>query len=274
MNIRCSKWWPKGFSIGSVALGVCFGLAFTVLLSQATEEWRVYGNDILPRYGSGSVLDTGDYFKLFVWILISGLPIVAIVHSARKKRLAWLALPLLLPAFWFCRWAVIDSRLKDCIQSCANHSMWWTPIEFDYSEPLPASTEFADLLAAFSNGRPRLNGARCPGYRRADTKTGVVFVGGGLQLDQLSGHTVLLAFCSVISHPPPRDIQRAVVWLPGTGKPEDGNILKESGDTSHIVALLEQALAQASSGKVPYSDEAQGLLRNELKARKQELGEE
>lgn len=168
---------------------------------------------------------------------------------------------------------IINQRLKDSIISCGNHSAFWPPVEFDANKALPASIEFSDFLVAtdsYSEPLDRLLASkRCPGFRRAGTQTGVVFVGGGVRLASLQNAEVLIAFCSWQSHPIPHDHQHCLVWQPSEGKGTNwGTFHRECSNATNMIARIETALKQADEGIVPYSDKARRLLAHELEQRK------
>lgn len=132
------------------------------------------------------------------------------------------------------------------------------------TRPLPSSTEFADALAFYWEGEScsrNLHSATCPGYRLAGTKTGVVFVGGGLKLASLNGGQVLLAFCDWRCHPVPHDHLHAQVW--------DGEHLqRECMHNKDIILAIERTLKVAETGEVPYSPAAVAEMRQQLDRRK------
>lgn len=258
-----------GFRIG---IGFLVGIGFTTVLYRWTEPWRVYSNDVLPNLNYLRVGETGETFKVLAWILGSGGFFTWIAGPAVRNKYLWLTLLAYLPAFSLCRMAVLDSRQKDAIASCANHShTWWHPIEYDASNPLPASTDFTDLINVFAEERDDWSSAYCPGYKWTGTKTGVTYVGGGIQLNRIKPQSVLIAFCNAGSHLPPRDTQRLLFWVPSSDG--NGNFIRESCDTKQAIELINRALKQAETGEVPYSPEANALLRSALKARQRIFGD-
>lgn len=211
-----------------------------------------------------------SWWIVAAWIVSPFLFFQIIAWFARRWRLAWFLLLLYLPAFVVARRTIIDSRYKNSVVSCANHSgIYWSFYNHDSSQRLPDSTEFQDLLTAFWGTQWKLYGARCPGYRLAGSKTGVIYVGGGLHLDSLREHQVLVAFCSSLSHPPPYDHQHCSTWKWSSDNDKYPGVFgRECTDTTGMVQKIEFALKQAASGQVPYSSAAQDLLRSELAARK------
>lgn len=249
------------------------GLLFYVALYLNTEPWRVYGNDVIP------LLSCMDEMRCWLmaacWIVPASLFFLFVASIGRHWRVAWLIALLYLPAFTASRAVVIEERFRISPSSCANHSgVWWKPINDDYDDcrRLPESTEFLDLLKAFWGDQLELNFARCPGYRLAGSQTGVVFVGGGLLPDSLRDQTLLIAFCSAACHPPPHDHQHCILWSWGevNGKP-GGIFYRECTDAAGMIQKIEQALQQAASGLVPYSPDAQALLRAEQAVREEAL---
>ncbi len=254
----------NGFVMGKrrtvllVVVGVLVASAYGLLLYAVTEPWRVYGNDYLP----------------FFWAIPAflGTAAVAIVSIRwpRWRPLVVLVV-LLVPLFFISRQQIINRRLTDCVTSCGNHSAFWGSWEFDGDTPLPSSTEFAEFLVTSHKDEPLppLHGMRCPGYKRAGTRTGVVFVGGGLRLASLADKEVLVAFCSWKCHPVPYDHQHCLVWewgdVNGTYR---GIFARHCSETKDMIGRIQRALEQANQGLVPYSREACTLLRDELQKRK------
>jgi len=237
-----------------VLLPVCYG----VLLYAATEPWRVYGNDYRP----------------FFWTIPAFLVAASIAIVGIRFRRAWFLVLLLVPLFLVSRQQIINQHLKLSIMSCGNRSAFWPPVEFDGNEALPASIEFTDFLVAtdyYSAPMDRLlPSKRCPGFKRAGTQSGVVFVGGGLRLASLQDAEVLIAFCSWQSHPIPYDHQHCLVWWPSGGSGTNwGSFHRECSNATNMIARIEAALRQADEGVVPYSNEARRLLAYELQERKQ-----
>ncbi len=232
---------------GVVVVSACFG----ALLYAVTEPWRVYGNDYRP----------------FFWTLTVLPATVAIAMAGLRWPRMRLLVILLVPLFVVLRQQIINQRLQDSVTSCGNHSSFWGSFSFDGMSPLPSSTEFADFLLAVhqDEGVDPLRGRRCPGYKRAGTKTGVVFVAGGLRLAALPGEDVLLAFCSWKCHSIPYDHQHCLVW-------EGGVFRRQCSETRDMIGRLERALRQAEQGIVPYSKEACALLTHELQSRKALVG--
>lgn len=222
-----------------------------------TEPWRVYGNDYRPWF----------------WTIPAFVVAVGAATAALRFPRAWLLVLLLAPLFLASRQQIINQRLKDSIISCGNHSAFWPPVQFDVNKALPASIEFFDFLVttdSYSEPLDRLLASkRCPGFRRAGTQTGVVFVGGGLRLASLQNSEVLIAFCSWQSHPISHDHQHCLVWQPSEGNGTNwGAFNRECSNATNIIARIEAALKQADGGIVPYSKDARRLLAHELELRK------
>jgi len=238
-------------SIVGVFVPICYGL----LLYAVTEPWRVYSNDYRP----------------FLWAIPALLGAVGIAVVALRRPRVWPLVVLLVPLFLVSKQQVINQRLRDSIVSCGNHSSFWGAHDFDGNAPLPSSAEFAEFLLASHKDEPvdPLQGRRCPGYKRAGTKTGVVFVGGGLRLASLPEEEVLVAFCSWKCHPIPHDHQHCLVWERAevNGTPA-GVFTRHCSETKDMTARIERALKQAHQGGVPYSREACALLAEELQKRK------
>lgn len=244
-------------SILSTVIGVVFPPCYGALLDAATEPWRVYGNDYRPWF----------------WTLPAFLVAASIAIAAVRFPRAWFLILLLGPLFLVSRQQIVNRRLQDSIVSCGNHSAFWRPVEFDAKAVLPASPEFADFLVATDYYRlpidRSLPGKRCPGFKRAGTQTGVVFVGGGLHLANIQDAEVLIAFCSWQSHPMPYDHQHCLSWqssaVNGTSP---GRFDRECSNATNMIARIEKALEQAGGGAVLYSSEARRLLAYELEQRK------
>jgi hypothetical protein len=240
--------WPARVLRVIIAATIC--AASLAGLHFSTRNYKVFSNDfpLVLQVVAGAVI-----LALCLLITFAGL---------RKLRTYGLLLALFL-ALLFCRHQMISIRLSLCTASCANHSgVWWQHTDnYDFAKPLPASTEFHDLLKAFWGDNLVLSMARCPGYRRTGTATGVVFVGGGLRLSSLPDKKVLIAFCSWKSHPPPYDHQHCLLW--------NGDVDRECTRTWNTIELIEKAIAQAKSGEVPYSPEAVQILQYELDQRRQ-----
>ena len=232
---------------GVVLVSACF----STLLYAATEPWRVYGNDYRP----------------FFWTLPVFLTTAAIAIVGLRWPGIWPLVVLLVPFFVVLRQQIINQRLQDSVTSCGNHSSFWGSHFFDGNSPLPSSTEFAEFLVALHKDErvDPLQGRRCPGYKRVGTKTGVVFVGGGLHLASFPAEEVLLAFCSWKCHSIPYDHQHCLVW-------EGGSLRRQCSETRDMIGRIEKALRQAEQGIVPYSKEACALLTHELQRRKALVG--
>lgn len=245
-------------AIAGLLLTACYGL----LLYAISEPWRVYGNDYRPLF----------------WTIPAFVVAAIVAFVAVRFRRAWFLVLLLVPLFLVSRQQIINRRLKDSVISCGNHFAFWVPIEFDKNAPLPASIEFADFLVATDYSGVStdqvLRGKQCPGFRRVGTKTGVVFVGGGLRLASVYDAAVLIAFCSWQSHPTPHDHQHCLLWQPGTtvNGIHSGAFDRDCSNTTNMIARIETALKQADEGVVPYSSEARRLLAHELQQRKRLKG--
>lgn len=99
----------------------------------------------------------------------------------------------------------------------------------------------------------------CPGRAvSTEPETGYIYVGGGLPTKVAVEAKALLLFCAAGSHPR-EHAQHAILAGPW---PE----VRECSP-AEIVRLIEQALEQARSGTLPYSEEAVALLKKELEAR-------
>lgn len=242
---------------------------FYAALYFSTERYRVYSNDWLPMWDWWNFVEPMTVMKLVGGFgLVAGFSFVILRAAVNERWLLGLFL-LLLPIFAVSRAGLIKQRHIDRTASCANHSgvWWWVPEPgHKLTRPLPASTEFADALAFYWEGEQRssnFHSATCPGYRLTGTKTGVVFVGGGLTLAEVKGAPVLLAFCDWRCHPVPHDHLHAQVW--------DGEHLRrECMHNKDIIPAIERALKAAESGDVPYSPAAVAEMRKQL-ARRQAM---
>lgn len=255
---------PRHFLLGGAAASI-----FYVALYLSAEPWRVFSNDVLPRISLSMLSDLWFWLMTAAWLLPTFLLFTFIAFLGHRRSFAWCLLLLAVPAFMVSRGLIIDWRYRQSITSCANHSgVWWSSYDYDSSKPLPASTEFHDLLRAFWGDQLRLNGARCPGYRLAGSQTGVIFVGGSLHLDSLRRQRVLIAFCSSVSHPPPHDHQHCLIWEWASVNDDfRGVFRRECTDAADMIQRIETALHQAASGQVKYSSQAQTLLHSELAGR-------
>lgn len=246
---------------------VAVAVVFYAALYLSTERYRVYANDWLPTLDWWNFVEPMTLLKLVGGFgLVAGFSFVVLRAAVKERWLLGLFL-LLLPIFAVSRVGIINQRHIDRTASCANHSgvWWWVPEPGNkLTRPLPASTEFADALAFYWEGEQRssnLHSATCPGYRLTGTKTGAVFIGGGLTLANVKGGQVLLAFCDWRCHPVPHDHLHAQVW--------DGEHLRrECMHNKDIIPAIERALKAAESGDVPYSPEAVAEMREQLARRK------
>jgi len=249
--------WPRRLVVaGLLTAGIAVGLHVS------TRSYVVYSNDF-PMV-----------VQVPVFLAVFGCCLVVVAIGLRRVW-TWLLLALLVAGIIICRSQMIRIRLQNCTASCANHSgVWWQYFDHDASQALPDSTDFYDFLSMLHGDRLHLGAARCPGYRRAGNRTGVVFVGGGLHLDSLRDHEVLIAFCSWQSHPPPYDHQHCLLWHWGqVNDRSQGMFDRECTDTADMTKRIQKALAQASAGDVPYSPDAVEILKHEL-AKRQELAKE
>jgi hypothetical protein len=226
----------------------------------------------------------GNDFPILLQVVVAIPVLVLCIYITclawHRFRTCFLLL-VLVGAFFLYRHLMIKVRLENCTASCANHSSFWAPSLYNYAdEPLPLTSEFATFLeTVHRDEQPRpynlgfLTGRRCPGYRRTGTKTGVVFVGGGLLPNSLPKVDTLIAFCEWECHPPPYDHQHCLIWEWRTVNGEySGSFYRQCvGDTMQMIELLEVALQQGKNGTVPYTQEAQNVLRYELEKRRELL---
>jgi hypothetical protein len=238
-------------------LAAFLAVAIAIGLYASVKSYRVFGNDFPLLI----------QITVFIGLFLSCLLVVAL---GLRRVWSWLIVLGLTGAFILCRQAMIRTCLRNCTASCANHSgVWWRSYDYDSTKPLPNSTEFLDFLNALWGNNLR-GSYCCPGFRRAGTKTGVVFVGGGLTLDTLRQEEVLIGFCSWKSHPPPYDHQHCVVWRWGqVNNKSQGIFERECAYTGEMIQRIDKALAQAESGRVPYSSDAVQILKYELEQRKE-----
>lgn len=256
----------------TVLVSVALAVAFLLALYFTTVNYRVFFKDILPFPDWRLPLDPVLWLRIGIWLLL--VTVVAYLIAtlyARARYWRWVAILLFVLAFILARGIVIHSQLQNCISSCANHSSFWGTFEFKGDVPLTNSTEFADFLKQMHGEDKLLFTRYCPGWRRAGTKTGVVFVGGGIHLAALRGTNVLVAFCSWKCHPPPYDHQHYLMWewWNVNNKEYRGIFEKHGADTADMIKQIEHALQQADSGTVPYSQEAVAILRYELTERQE-----
>ena len=245
---------------------VVVSVAFFALLYVSTERYRVFANDWLPILHWMNVVQPEPMLKLAAGFgVVAGFSFI-LLWAAARNRLAWLLFVVLVPVFSFLREDIIRQRHVQRTVSCANHAgVWWRTFDpdFDFSRRLPASTEFTDMLLFLSGEeiRPWLRAGSCPGSNLAGTKTGVVFVGGGLKLSDLNGGNLLVAFCDWRCHPVPHDHLHAMVW-------HRERLERECMHNRDIIPAIERALKAAESGQVPYAPAAVAELREQLAQRK------
>lgn len=256
---------PSRWRVGLAAFAVSLG--FYAALYASTERYRVYSNDWLPSWFWVNFVEPETLMKLVAGFgLVAGFSFVVLRTAARDRLMLGLFV-LLVPVFALGRAGIIRQRHIDRTASCANHSgVWWRwqDPDFDFNRPLPQSAEFADLLEFLWKGEagPRnWHSATCPGYRLTGTKTGVVFIGGGLELSKLKDGQVLVAFCDWRCHPVPHDHLHAQVW-------DAGSLRRECMHNKDIIPAIEGALTAAQSGAVPYSSAAVAEMRVQLEQRK------
>jgi len=246
---------------------VAVAVVLYAALYLSTERYRVFSNDWLPTWHWVNLVLPETLAKLVAGFgLVAGFSFI-VLRAAATNKLHLALFVLLLPIFALGRAGIIRQRHIDRTASCANHSgvWWWVP---DFGEktsrPFPMSTEFADALDFMWQGEQRsrnLHSATCPGYRLTGTKTGVVFVGGGLKLAELKSGPVLLAFCDWRCHPVPHDHLHAQVW--------DGESLRrECMQNKDIMPAIEHALKAAETGEVSYSPAAVAEMQAQLAQRK------
>jgi len=242
-----------------------------VLLYFSAERWRTYSNDILPcadDFFDDSQWPIRLYFQLP--FLAASLLVPVIFHRSRGLLVGSGVGLLAVFCFQYHRLVVI--RQQNAISSCANHSAFWSGqllrsgiSKEQYQEHLPSTTEFADFIYATNDmSGLDLSGFVCPGYKRVGTKTGVVFVGGGLSYRTLVEQDVLLAFCSWQAHKPPRDHQHCLLTR---------GSWRRCTDTRGMIKNLQRALKQAEDSSVPYSPEAVEILAHELDMRVELVGD-
>lgn len=268
MKPRTRLGWILQAVLVTGLVSAAISVIFLLLLYFTTEHYRVFTNDILPPPDWRLFREDPVTWQLLgIWLfLVMVVTYLLAALYARAGHWRLIAILLFVLAFILSRGLVIHTRLQNCISSCANHSSFWGPFEFTGDVPLTNSTEFADFIKQM-HGEDKFPEHRyCPGRRRAGTKTGVVFVGGGLDLGALRGTNVLVAFCSWKSHPPPYDHQHYMMWEWANVNNVYRGIFDSHNcaDTTDMIKLIEHALQQADSGIVPYSQEAVAILRYEL----------
>jgi len=263
----------KSRRLGAVVLmaAAVFAVLYVPLVA-STERWRVGGNDIIPHLNTwrGLLFGRGpkwylisSAFGLHVSLLILSLVSGFVLLQFKRLRLP-IALVLVSSFFGFRHWA-ISARLEQAVESCGNHSRFWMASGYKATVPLPDSTEFDDFLAATLLEGMRLDRRHfyCPAAKWTGTKTGVVFVGGGLDLSSLTHEEVLIAFCSWRSHPPPHDHQHYLEW-----SASGSHFYRGCAMTGKMIQRIEGAITQGLAGEVPYTPEAMQMLRYELAQRK------
>ena len=250
--------------------------AFYLTIYFNTQPWRIFSNDILPVFGLWELRNPHTWRMLILWFLpVFAMSLGNVVLINRGGVCRWLAPLVLIPAFLISRDIVIRSRLQNCTESCANHSAFWAPLDFTGDVSLTNSVEFDDFLMQMHGADKKSISLYCPGYKRVGTKTGIVFIGGGLDLRALSGKDVLLAFCSWKCHPPPYDHQHYLMWEWRNVNGEYRGVFEHecAVNTAAMVGFIQMAISQADRGIVPYSSDAKKLLRDELDQRKKIIGE-
>lgn len=270
MSSSSTDYWasnrpPSRWRVGVAAFAVA--VVFYTALYVSTERYRVFSNDWVPVPDRWLLVSPDALLKMTAWLGSVTAFSFVVLRAATRRRLMLVLFVLLVPVFAVGRAGVIRQRHIYRTASCANHSgvWWWVPELGDkVSRPLPFSTEFADALAFFWAGENQirnLHSATCPGYRLTGTKTGVVFIGGGLKLSELKDGLVLIAFCDWRCHPVPHDHLHAQIW--------DGESLRrECMHNKDIITAIETALAAAQAGKVPYSTAAIVEMKVQLEQRK------
>lgn len=260
-----------------LGLSAVITVAFYLVLYFSTDRWRVFADDILPSFEWWALIVPHNLLMFAIWLIpVFTLTYAVAIFGKRAGHWRWLALLAFIPVFIVCKGMVIRSRLQNCTSSCANHSAFWGSHEFAGNVPLTNSIEFADFLQQM-HGPEVLNASRyCPGWKRAGTKTGVVFVGGGLDLNATEGTNALVAFCSWKCHPPPIDHQHYLIWERAKefGEGYSGYFARHCAkNTTAMIATIEEAINLADRGVLRYSPDARKLLQEELAQRKQLIGD-
>jgi len=137
------------------------------------------------------------------------------------------------------------------------------------ASPLPQGTRttdlFCDLLLVGLQPTESVAAWCCPGKDDSTERaTGYIFVGGGLPTAKAVETKALLLFCAAGCHPLDQK-QHAVFaghW------PE----IRQCSATE-TVTILQHAIEQGESGAVPYSTDAVELMKREVAARKDALGD-
>ena len=248
-------------------LPVALLLALNVVLYLTCERWRVYGNDILPARPSHFFDNIWFSQRLYFQVPFVAASVLAPLLALRSRALLGVAAIGVILVLVVQYHRLVVFRQRNAGSSCANHSNFWggklrrgIPKE-QLDRSLPDTTEFAEFVHATSDGPEMdLSGIVCPGYKRVGTKTGVVFVGGGLSYRTLAEKDVLIAFCSWQSHKPPWDGQ-------GLLRSENAYVWRKLAATRGAIEAIQRALEQARDGSVPYSPEAVTILEHELDMR-------
>lgn len=125
---------------------------------------------------------------------------------------------------------------------------------------LPTTSDTrAALLAIAPSGWSRENldsvGYACP-ESYATGGIGYIYIGDGLRLGEVEGKRIPVIFCPASNHRGSVDICRAWPTAPG------------GIDNREMMVVLEDALARAKSGAIPYSSRAVAVIERELAARK------
>jgi hypothetical protein len=243
-------------ALRALVLIILGAAAFHAVIYLATAHWIVYGNDYVHFNAT-----------------LTALPVIAIAAFVftRSRFVAVALFLLLIPIFYFYRDRIIVERLKNATVSCANHSSF-TGKMFSASElptVLTNSIEFADYLEQLYAGQTLRPNMLCPGWKWSKTKTGVAYVGAGLDHKKLPAEDILIAFCFADSHPIPFDHHHCIFFEANRSFTDtnDWIIGRTCVDTREMTNRLTAALQQAREGKVPYTPAAQELLARELSRR-------
>jgi hypothetical protein len=265
----CAVWPKKARTFVALIAWTSVGLVLYVSLYYECEPWRVYGGDMLPSFTEFTSLPYDPEWAryvlcVFAWVL----PVVVVGYATsflvrRWGHWWWLILLSIIPAYLVARTSVIDRRLWQCSVRCTACASLAAGVQ-DLRMPLPQTCKYREFIVhAHGEGLP-LGLFYCPARHRTRSETGMVFVGGGLDLRFVAptpAQPVLIAFCEWQSHPAPYDQQNVLLW------DASGNLRRQWAGASGMIEYIETALGQARSGAVPYSDDAVITLRSELSHR-------
>jgi len=232
--------------------------AYVVVMLAITARWRI---------------GLGDHESL---LFLAGAPLISIaLIGAQWRRGFLLFLILLIPLGFISDRRIEDTHRRRATSSCANRSTftgrYWSLKELPVR--LTNSVEFADYLEQLYAGQTLRPALYCPGAKWSKSKTGVAFVGGGLDVMKTApSEQILIAFCHYESHAMPYDHSHALALR--ANRANDSGPLSEStpierfcSGTREMTNYLANALKFAREGTAPYSKAAVAIMESELQKR-------